>query len=238
MGPVGDTALEFTIGPARELLHIGQQTGEQKYLDAARLSFESCMHMQRPEAGDYWETPIHAANLLATGNAANSYYQAYKEFGDKRYMEKSIYWMRCLLAFTHFWQTDQVHMLYNTKPVLSSSDWYFANWVRDHVQWEVLRVFNEAAALDIHWGDIDPEIDWDLFQEGITLAVIRWIIDHTEDTWRPHNLPSTWEGYLNGDYDMCYPDTHNSTTGEYGGMFISPDPIARNIYYLLDRKKK
>ena len=238
MGPVGDTALEFTIGPAWELLQIGQQTGEQKYLDAARLSFESCMHMQRPEAGDYWETPIHAANLLATGNAANAYYQAYREFGDERYREKAIYWIRCLLAFTHFWETDAVPMLYNTKPVLSSSDWYFANWVRDHVQWEVLRVFSEAAANDIHWGDIDPGIDWDLYQEGITVAVIRWMIDHTEDTWRPHNLPETWEGYLNGDYDMCYPDTHNCTTGEYGGMFIGPDPIARNIYYLLDRKNK
>ncbi len=238
MGPTGDTALEFTINPARTLLEIGQETGESKYTEAARKSFESCMHMERPEAGDYWETPIHAANLLAAGNAAIGYYEAFQEFDEEKYLEKSIYWIRTLLAFTHFWETDQVPMLYNTKPVLSSSDWYFANWVRDHVQWEVLRVFAESASKGIHWGDIDPEIDWDKYQEGITVAVIRWMIVHTEDTWRPHNLPSTWPGYLNGDYDYCYPDTHNCTTGNYGGMFIMPDPIARNIYTILDRRNK
>ena len=64
------------------------------------------------------------------------------------------------------------------------------------------------------------------------------MVDHNEDNWRPHNLPSTWEGYLNGDFDYCYPDTHNSTTGNYGGMFILPDPIAVNIYTVLDRREK
>ncbi len=238
MGPTGDTALEFTINPAMQLLEIGQKTGIEKYTTAAKKSFESCMHMERPEAGDYWETPIHAANLLAAGNAAIGYYEAYQEFGDEKYLEKSIYWIRTLLAFTHFWETEDVPNLYNTKPVLSSSDWYFANWVRDHVQWEVLRVFAESANKGIYWADIDTEIDWDRYQEGITVAVIGWMIVHTEDTWRPHNLPSTWEGYLNGDYDYCYPDTHNSTTGNYGGMFIGPNPIAINIYNVLDRRDK
>ncbi|MCK5136713.1 MAG: hypothetical protein KAR19_13060 [Bacteroidales bacterium] len=64
------------------------------------------------------------------------------------------------------------------------------------------------------------------------------MVDHTNDNWRTHNIPATYEGYKNGDFDHCYPDTHNSTTGMYGGMFILPDPIATNIYYILDRKKR
>jgi len=237
MGYEGDTALEIIILPALDLLGIGQETGERKYLEAARKAFEYCMPMERPEAGDFWETPIHAANLLAAGHAAIGYYEAYREFGEEKYLEKAIHWIRSLLVFTHFWETDEVPMMYNTKPVLSSSDWYFANWVRDHVQWEVLRVFTESTGRNIHWADIDTEIDWDRYQEGITIAVMRWMIDHRKDTWRPHNLPHTYEGYKNGDYDYCYPDAHNSTSGEYGGMFIMPDPIAVNIYTILDRKK-
>ncbi|HEC44870.1 MAG TPA: hypothetical protein ENI20_18815 [Bacteroides sp.] len=128
-------------------------------------------------------------------------------------------------------------MLYNTKPVLSSSDWYFANWVLDHVQWEVLRVFTESTAKGIFWAEIDPEIDWDRYHEGITMAAIRWMIDHRDYTWWPNNLPHTYEGYVNGDFDCCYPDAHNSTSGEYGGMFILPDLIAVNIYTILDSKK-
>ena len=237
MGLQGDSALEIEILPAIALLDIANKTGEEKYADAARKAFEFCMHMTRPEAGDNWECPLHAANLFAAGHAAIGYYEAYRKWGDDKYKEKAIYWIRTILPFTHLWETDQVKMMYNTKPVFSSSDWYFANWVRDHVQWEVLSVFIESTEREIYWDDIDTEVDWDRFHEGITTAVIRWMIIHTEDTWRPHNIPATWEGYLNGDYDYTYPDTHNSITGKYGGMFISPEPIANNIYSIFDREK-
>ncbi len=238
MGLKNDTALDLIMLPAIQLLDIANKTGEEKYANAAKKAFDYCMYMTRPEAGDFWETPIHAANLLAAGHAAIGYYEAYRKWGDEKYKEKAIHWIRSLIPFTHLWDNDEVQMLYNTKPVLSSSDWYFANWVRDHVQWEVLRVFSESSSREIYWADIDTKIDWDKFHEGITSAAIQWMIVHTEDTWRPHNLPDTWEGYINGDFDYCYPDTHNSTTGMYGGMFIPSAPIAANIYYILDRKGK
>ena len=239
MGLRGETALDVTIRPATRLLKIGRETGDQRFLNAAKKAFNFCMDYQRPEAGDFWETPLHAANLLAAGHAAVGNYLAYQEFNDEKYKQKAIYWMRTLLAFTHLWEPDDLHMLYNTKPVLSSSDWYFANWVRDHVQWEVLAVFVDVARNQLNWDEIDPEIDWLRFQEGITNAAIRWMLNQTIDkNWLPHNLPETYDRFLRGEYNYAYPDTHNSTTGNYGGMMIMPDRIAENIYYLMDRKEK
>ena len=136
----------------------------------------------------------------------------------------------------HLWEPEEIPMLYNTKPVLSSSDWYFANWVRDHVQWEVLAVFAQSIANGIRWEEVDPEIDWMKFHRGITNAAIRWMNVHTDDNWRPHNIPETYDRYKEGAFDYCFPDTHNATTGNYGGMFIPPSAIADNIYYLLDRE--
>ncbi|MGB5821108.1 MAG: hypothetical protein WBG90_16605 [Saonia sp.] len=238
MGLKGETALDITIRPATRLLDIGRETGEQRFLDAAKKAFDFCMELQRPEAGDFWETPLHAANLLAAGHAAVGNYIAYEEFNDEKYRTKAIYWMRTLMAFTHLWEPKDVAMLYNTKPVLSSSDWYFANWVRDHVQWEVLAVFVDIARRDLKWDQIDPEINWLRYQEGITNAAIRWMAAQTIDkNWLPHNLPETHKRYLRGEYDYAYPDTHSSTSGNYGGMMIMPDRIAENIYYLMDRKK-
>jgi hypothetical protein len=236
MGLAFDDALDIVVVPALVLLDIARETGLAKYGDAAKKALEYCMKMERPEGGDFWETPLHAPNLLAAGHAALAYYEAFKAFGDIRYQEKAVYWMRTILPFTHLWEPADVKMLYNTKPVLSSSDWYFANWVRDHVQWEVLSVFSFSASRGIRWDKIDPEIDWKRFHEGITNAAIRWLNIHTEDNWRPHNIPTTYESYLKGDFDLCYPDTHNSTTGNYGGMFIMPEPIAVNIYSVLDNK--
>ena len=239
MGLRGESPLDITIRPATRLLEIGQLTGNSRYRQAAKRAFDYCLNMQRPEAGDFWETPLHAANLLAAGHAAVGNYLAFQEFNDEKYKEKAIYWMRCLLAFTHLWEPGGIDLLYNTKPVLSSSDWYFANWVRDHVQWEVLAVFVDVARNQLNWDEIDPEIDWLRFQEGITNAAIRWMLSQTIDrNWLPHNLPETYDRFLRGEYDYAYPDTHNSTTGNYGGMMIMPDRIAENIYYLIDRKEK
>ncbi|WP_373516713.1 hypothetical protein [Pricia sp.] len=237
MGLRGETALDITIRPAIRLLNIGKQTNDQRFLDAARKAFDFCLDMQRPEAGDFWETPLHAANLLAAGHAAVGNYLAYEQFNEEKYRLKAIYWMRTILAFTHLWEPDDLPMLYDTKPVLSSSDWYFANWVRDHVQWEVLSVFADVAQYNLKWDEIDPEIDWLRFQEGITNAAIRWMAAQTIDkNWLPHNLPEQYERYLKGEYDYALPDTHNSVSGNYGGMMIMPAPIAENIYYILDRK--
>ncbi len=237
MGLQGETALDITIRPAIRLLNIGKETNDQRFIEAAKKAFDFCMDMQRPEAGDFWETPLHAANLLAAGHAAVGNYLAYQEFKEEKYRTKAVYWMRTLLTFTHLWEPDGTPMLYDTKPVLSSSDWYFANWVRDHVQWEVLSVFSDVAHYNLNWDEIDPEIDWLRYQEGITNAAIRWMAAQTIDrNWLPHNLPEQYERYLRGEYDYAFPDTHNSVTGNYGGMMIMPAPIVENIYYILDRK--
>lgn len=238
MGLRGETALDITIRPATTLLNIGRETGDQRFLKAAKKAFDFCLDMKRPEAGDFWETPLHAANLLAAGHAAVGNYLAYQQFRDEKYKQKAIYWMRTLLVFTHLWETENVRMLYNTKPVLSSSDWYFANWVRDHVQWEVMSVFADVAQHNLKWDQIDPEIDWIKYQTGITNAIIRWMNVGEESDWLPHNLPETYDRYLRGEYDYAFPDTHNSVTGNYGGMMILPSRIADNIYYLMDRKNE
>jgi hypothetical protein len=236
MGLAQDTALDICVTPALELLLLAEATGESSFREGARRSLEYCMPMQRPEGGDFWETPLHSPNLLAAGHEAKVYYVGYCAFGDERYRRRAIHWIRSLLPFTHLWQPPQIEMIYNTKPCLCASDWYFANWVRDHVQWEVLETFAQSQRLGIDWGEIDPEIDWHRYQEGITVAALRWMIDHREGNWLPHNLPWTLELYQQGLLDDCFADTHNSTTGNYGGMGIPPDVIALNLIEILDRR--
>lgn len=241
MGLADDTALDITVLPALELLRIAQVPDEADpaaalFRTAARKALDYCLSMERPEGGDFWETPLHAPNLLAAGHAAIAYVLAYRAFGAERYLGKAIHWIRALLPFTHLWQPRYLSMLYNTKPCLCSSDWYFANWVRDHVQWEVLETFALSSELGIDWGEVDPDLDWHTYHAGITIAALRWMVDHTEAHWLPHNLPDTYAAYTQGAFDDCFADTHNSTTGNYGGMTIPPDVIAVNLMAVMAYK--
>ncbi|MBQ7445282.1 MAG: hypothetical protein IJS71_05010 [Clostridia bacterium] len=237
MGTHGDTALFMNTVPAGTLLSVYEKTCNRKYLDGALKALDFCMDMDRPEGGDYWETPLHAPNLLAAGNALVCFERAFRITGEKKYREKAKRFLRSLLAFTHIRSPKNMNLLYCTKPCLCSSDWYFANWVRDFVQWEVLESFNTAASYGIRWEDIDPELDWNRFAKGIVSGAFTFMAD-TDDRidWRPHNIPDTLPNYFAGEYNGCFADTRNSVTGNIGGMFIDPSAIANAIYTLKDRE--
>lgn len=238
MGLDGDTALHMNTDPAFNLLQFYRVCGEEKYAAAARRALDFALQYTRPEAGDYWETPLHAPNLLAAGFAMNTYYLAYELFGEEKYREKAIYWLRCLIPFTNFWEPANLPSLYATKPCLCSSDWYFANWVRDHVQWEVQQSFAMSAQLGYDWSKIDPELDWHTYLKGITCASFHWSLLAETNTWRPHNIPASYELYKQGKFDYCYSDTHNAVTGNIGGMCIGPSNTAINIYAIFDQEKE
>ena len=236
MGNAGDAALDICVLPALKLMQLGQRFGIERFLAAAKRALDYCLLMTRPEGGDYWECPLHSPNLFAGGHAANAYMTAFRVFHEAKYKEAAIYWIRSLLGFTHLWEPKDNSMLYNTKPCLCSSDWYFANWVRDHVQWEVLESFAQAGSLGIDWAEVDPMIDWTRFQQGATAAAVRWTLKAPGGNWLPHNLPWTYDEYVKGSFEGCYPDTHNSVTDLYGGAFIMPAGIVNNIALLLEKE--
>jgi hypothetical protein len=238
LGVKGDTALDLSVDPAMELLLLADSTGEQQFRAAAHKALDYCLTMQRPEGGDWWETPLHSPNLLAAGHAAIAYYLGYKAFNDPRYLERAIYWIRAILPFTHLWQPEEVAELYDTKPCFNMTAWYLSNWVTKHVQWEVLVSFAASTELGIDWGKIDREIDWHRFQKGITVAVLRWMIDHKNPTqkWDPDWGVADADPAKRGLLDTCFPDDHNSVTGVCSGGLIEPDSVAINLEAVLERE--
>ncbi|MHB8866932.1 MAG: hypothetical protein ACYC6N_31605, partial [Pirellulaceae bacterium] len=236
LGREGDTGVDLNVDPARELLLIAEATGEAEFKHASRKALDFCLALERPDAGDWWETPLGSPNLLAAGNAAIAYYLGYEAFGDSRYLERSRYWLRCLLAFTHLWEPAELHLLYNTKPCLNQSIW-LATWTDADVQWEVLNVFAQSSDLGIDWTQVDPEIDWHRYQQGITVAALRWMVDHTDATHQTHpgdEADNVRRGFVDGYfYDVC-----DVVSANYAGALIESSPIMRNIFALLDRDRE
>ena len=149
LGQPGDPCLDLNVTAAMALLLAAQDTKDERYLAAARQALDASLKWDRPEGGDWWETPLYSPNLLAAGNAAIAYYLGYRVCGDERYLERAIHHIRGMLPFTHLWQPADITMLYNTKPCLNSTCWYLSDWVSKHVIWEVLRVFQQSRQLGI-----------------------------------------------------------------------------------------
>lgn len=241
LGTEGDTALDLSVEPAIDLFLLADSTGEEQFRTAGRKALDYCLTMERPEGGDWEECPLHGASLWAAGHAAIAYYLGYKAFHDPRYLEGAIHWIRSILVFTHLWQPAEVSEIYNTKPVLTSSS-YQNSWADADVHAEVLDAFATSSELGIDWGKIDPEIDWDRFQKGITVAALRWMADHNDVTQKvdytqlvPVRLV---DQVKRGLLDMCYYDGYDVVTGIYGGGPWEPDWIAINLAAVLERERR
>lgn len=235
LGRPGEVVLDLCVVPARELLVAAKRLDSDQYAAAAKRALDYALRFERPEGGDWWETPLRSPNLLTAGNAAIAYYLAGRHFGEGEYHRKAIRHLRGLLPFTHLWEPRGMETLYNTKPCFNDTGWFLSDWTSKHVQWEALLTFALSYQLDIDWAGIDTELDWNRYQEGITVAAIRWIVDSSDPDWleksefHPDQLS---QGALDG----MYADTYNPLTGTYGGGPVWPDSLATNIAMLLSRK--
>jgi len=232
IGIAGDTALDLCASPAASLLVLARATGEERFAQAARRGLDYCLGVERPEGGDWWETPLHSPNLLAAGHAAVAYWLAHEYFHEAVYRERAIHWLRAMLPFTHLWEPREYPMLYNTKPCFCSTNWWLANWVTYDVQWEVLQSFATAWDMGIDWSTIDTDMDWARFQKGVTVAAFRWMIDHEDTSLTIHNP----EEAASGKVDTLFHDVFDTQSGRFGGALIMPDPIASNILAILARE--
>ncbi len=233
MSQEGDMVLENHVVSALHLLKIAEVTGEKKYAQAAFKALDYCLPMLVADGGDAWETPLKSPNLLATGHAAIAYELAYRACGKQAYRDKAVYWLRGLLVFTNLWEPKKTHNLYNTKPCFCVTDWATTSWVDAQVEWEVIEILSQSREYGIDWGEVDTEINWHRYEEGIACATTWWMLDSS----RADELPLDIDLGL-GNLDGMFADQHDPVTDEHLGWQLSPEDYANIILNVLERREK
>ncbi len=231
MSEEGGIALEINVVSAHHLMKIAELTGEKRYADAAYRALDYCLPMLVADGGDAWETPLKAPNLLAAGHAAIAYELAFRACGKPEYREKAVYWLRGLLVFTNLWEPKKTHNLYNTKPCFCATDWATTSWVDAQVEWEVIEILSQSREYGIDWGEVDKEIDWHRFEEGIACANTWWMLDSS----RADELPLDIDLAL-GNLDGMFADQHDPVTDDHMGWQLFPEDYANIIMNVLERK--
>ncbi len=225
--------VENNVVSALHLMKVTEYTGEQRFAEAAFRALDFALPLLVADGGDAWETPMEAPNLLATGHAAMAYELAYRLCGKEEYRKKAIYWLRGLLVFTHIWEPKRAHLLYNTKPCFCATDWATTSWVDAQVEWEVIEIFSQSREYGIDWGEVDPEIDWHRYEEGIACATTYWMLD----SGRAGEIPLDIDLEL-GNLDGMFADQFDPVTQENLGWQLMPTDYANIIMNVLERKER
>jgi hypothetical protein len=93
----------------------------------------------------------------------------------------------------------------------------------------------QSSDLGIDWGKVDPEIEWQKYRKGVTIAALRWMADHKDTAHKAKPPAKEVDLVKQGILDGYFYDVHDSVNGDYKGALIEPYSIGVNLAAILNR---
>lgn len=223
LGPQGDTTLgTCTFGRRRAiaLWRYLRLTGNETIRERAEKAIRYISdNFTRPEGAQTWEVPLHCPDILAAGYGIQLYLEAFRVTGDRRYLNRALYWARTGLPFIYFWRPpDRPNMmLFADIPVLGSS-FFKMPWFGKPVQWCGLAYATDLQRLAYVLDELGEREDakfWRHIAEGITICGMQMQIE---------------EGARKGNYPDSVSLTYEYKRNDPG--IINPRLIIQNIWML------
>jgi len=214
-GRDGDTSSGHSWYYCDRLLRLALLTGDP---EAARAGLKGIGYLDtqvRPEGAQTWELQLHVPDILASSHCTSAYLNAYILTGERRYLDKAVYWAKTGLPFIYFWTAaDQPIMRFGGIPVFGATH-FQSPWFGVVVQWCALHYAYPLQKL----AEYDRSFPWHEIAAGITACGIQ------QQQWITENYPQ--------DYGM-FPDAYSPIKGkEEYHWDLCPILIAKNVWRLV-----
>lgn len=210
LGYEGQEANGLVARNAYTLLRFARMTGDQQALEAGLKTLNYMEKFRVPRAAQVWEVPVHTPDVLASSDACEACLEAYQITGDRKWLERAVYWEETGLPFLYQWDVDAYPWLrYGSIPVFGAS-WNRWSWFGRPVQWNGLRWAFAALRL----AEVDTTYPWRMLAAGVTVSGI----------------------YQQGDGEKdlaLWPDSISAIDATKSGWIFAPRAILKNVYRLL-----
>lgn len=164
LGKPGDSSSGWTATQALVILRDAVVTGRSKSREAGLKALEWLDKQTRPEGAQTWELQLHVPDILASGRLVEAYVCGFQLTGDRKYLDKAVYWAKSGLPFVYLWDApDQPIMRYGTIPVFGATWFDGQPWFGVCVQWCGLDYAYSLTKL----AEYDKTLPWMKIAEGI-----------------------------------------------------------------------
>lgn len=213
LGHDGYEANGLVARNAWTLLQGYRLTGDKRLLEAGLKALRYMEKFRVPRAAQVWEVVAHAPDILAAADACQAYIEGYKATGDKRLLERAVYWAWAGIPFVYQWGIEDFRwMRYGSIPIFGST-WWTCTWFGRPVQWNGLRLAFALAELN----ELDQSFPWMTVANGITISALY------QQGFDPENT----ENYA------LWPDVYDAVSGQRIEWNFAPRGIILNLHKLM-----
>ena len=211
LGKEGETAVGLCAIKAYQLLRVGRMTNDPEAKEAGFKALAFIDQFRVPRAAQVWECPLHTPDILASADAVEAYVEAYEITGEKKYLDKAVYWARTGIPFIYTWDTPgHEYLRYATIPIFGAT-WFRGSWFARPVQWNGMRYAFAVWKLSRH----DDTLPWTTIADGITRSAM-W----QQRTAEGEDI-AMWPDFINA-LDLSYSE----------GLMFQPRRIMQMIHAL------
>jgi len=211
LGKFGDSVVGLCARPTADLLRYARITGDRVSLEAGLHGLRYMERFAVPRGAQGWECPLYEPDILASGLAMAAYLEGYRCTGERKWLDRAVYWARTGLPFLFAYnRPDTPGMRYASIPVFGTT-FYTHSWLGVPVQWNGMVYAYHLQHLAEH----DDSFPWRTIADGITASGM----------WQQIEEEGRLKGtYCDGWYEYCT---------DKRGAWINPEDIMVNLLALM-----
>lgn len=135
LGPEGQREVGLCAGKAHSLLKYARITGNEEALAAGLKALAFMEQFSVPRAGQTWECPVHSPDIYASYLAIMPHLEAYRITGERKYLERAVYWAETGLPFVYVWGAPDRPVMKGGSIAIFGASYYTCSWLGRPVQW-------------------------------------------------------------------------------------------------------
>ncbi|MFQ6096190.1 MAG: carbohydrate binding domain-containing protein, partial [Armatimonadota bacterium] len=189
IGKDGEVCVGTCLMAMEPVVKAARLTGAPDAVASLFRGLDFIERYSRPQGAENWEVPLACPNLRAAALAVDAYVAAYELTGERKYLQRAIFWAKTGMPFIYLWKARERDIMPYASISVMGTTFYTHEWFGRPVQWVGLVYAEALTRLARH----DRNEWWPRLAEGILVAAMQMQQIPAQRRQRWGFYPDAWD---------------------------------------------